>query len=390
MGFWRNLFSRRKTEEEFEEEWDQVVFARDGVDFTDEEQRSRYIAGCLEQIAEAQREIDLLTGEYNLVTSYLMDTEELEALPDAEKEKIESFAMRLQTVERERRRYNSKKDRMRDSEFHRMRCQEEEIAEGIEKLREAEEYAALVKQDLRRLDGERHAYAFRRNELLVIQANMRGLAVIFLAALVVCVLLLAILQFGFGMETRFGYFLSVVAAGIAITVVFVKNLDAGKEIERIDMAVNKLIQLQNKVKIRYVNNRNLLDYLYMKYDAESAEKLAKRWKIYQQEKEERKEYAEAEAKADYYGQELTKLLANYRVRNPRRFLERSGALIDRREMVEMRHELILRRQALRKQLDYNTQIGESARSEVKDVAEQYPQYAGEILEMVDKFEKTRL
>ena len=52
----------------------------------------------------------------------------------------------------------------------------------------------------------------------------------------------------------------------------------------------------------------------------------------------------------------------------------------------MRHELILRRQALRKQLDYNTHVAETARNEVMDIANRYPSYAEEILGMVGKYD----
>ena len=62
-----------------------------------------------------------------------------------------------------------------------------------------------------------------------------------------------------------------------------------------------------------------------------------------------------------------------------------AALLDRREMVEMRHELILRRQALRKQMDYNNGVAETARKEIMDIAEKYPAYADEITRMVDEY-----
>ena len=52
----------------------------------------------------------------------------------------------------------------------------------------------------------------------------------------------------------------------------------------------------------------------------------------------------------------------------------------------MRHELILRRQALRKQMDYNNTVAENARKEIMDVVNNYPAYGPEILAMVDKYE----
>lgn len=386
MGFWRKLFNRKKAEQDYEDNWEQIIYARDEVDFDDEEQRSRYITNCLEQIADASKEMNLLTGEYSLVTAYLTDTEEIEALPSQEKEELERIARTLSTLEQERQRYYGKKNRMDDSEYYNMRKKENEIEEGIVKLKETENYAVLIKQDLGRLDGERHAYEYRRQELSEMLANLRGMAVIFLTALGICLIMLLILQFGFDMDAYLGYFIAMGAAAAAITVLCIKYTDAQREQKKVKNGINKLIQLQNKVKIRYVNNCNLLDYLYMKYETDSAAKLQKSWEKYQQEKEERKQYAEAEAKLEYYQKQLLSRLSNYRISDPGRWLSQVSALIDRREMVEIRHDLVLRRQALRKQLDYNSEVAETARREVMDIVEKYPGYAREILDLVNRYE----
>lgn len=385
MGWWKRLFGRKK-KEHIEDDWEQLVYARDDVDFTDEEQRSRYIVNCLEQIAEASKEIDLLQGEYSLVTSYLTDMEEIEALPDAQREEVDRIAGKLTYLEQERARYRGKKNRMSDSEYYQMRKQESEIEEGIRKLKETENYSGLIKQDLQRLDREKHAYEYRKSELESIILNLRGMAVIFLTALIICVVMLLVLQFGFGMNTFVGYLIAVTAAAIAITVLCVKYFDADREAVKVGKAINKLIQLQNKVKIRYVNNAQLLDYLYIKYNTDSAAKLEKNWQNYQQEKEERKQYAEAEAKTEYYQKQLVEQLAGYRISDPARWVNQVSALLDKREMVEIRHNLILRRQNLRKQLDYNKDVADTAKREIKDVAEMYPAYAQEILHMVDKYD----
>lgn len=80
MAWWNRLFKKKEPIQQ-EEDWEQLVYTRNGVNFDEEDQRKRYIVNCLEQIAEASKEIDLLTGEYTLVTSYLTDTDEIEALP---------------------------------------------------------------------------------------------------------------------------------------------------------------------------------------------------------------------------------------------------------------------------------------------------------------------
>lgn len=384
---WWNRFFKKKEPIQQEEDWEQLVYTRSGVNFDEEDQRKRYIVNCLEQITEASKEIDLLTGEYTLVTSYLTDTDEIEALPAEQREEINRVAGKLSGLEQERSKYREKKNRMKDADFYAIRKRENEIEEGIQKIREGEKYGNLVRQDLHRLDGERHAYAYRKNELENMMNNQRGMAVIFLTALVLCITMLAILQFGFEMDTYVGYFLSVGAGAVAISYVCIKYMDAGRELQRVEKTINKIIQLQNKVKIRYVNNCHLMEYLYLKYNTDSAARLEKQWKMYQEEKEERKQFAEAEAKIEYYQKQLVEQLGSYRVQMPERWVSQTAALLDKREMVEIRHELIQRRQALRKQMDYNQEVAESARNEVKDIAATYPKYAQEILAMVERYDR---
>ncbi len=385
MGFFARIFRKRKQNENSAEDWENVVYDRDRVDFGSETERNSYITNCLEQIGEATKELNLLAGEYSLITSYLTDMEEIEALPERDREELNGIAGKLLTMEQEGEKYRGKKNRMTDADYYRLREQEEEIQEGIGKLKECEGYGDKVKHDLKRLDMERHAYEFRRQELENILNNLRGMAVIFATAFLLCLAMLLILQFGFKMDTKLGYLLAGAAAAIAVTASWVKYTDGDRELGKIETDINRLIQLQNKVKIRYVNNRNLTDYLCMKYGTENAASLERMWKTYQREKEERREYAEAESKAEHYRRQLLLKLSKYRISSPERWLGQPAALVDRREMVEIRHDLILRRQALRKQMDYNSNVAETARGEIMDIAEKYPDIAPQVRKMVEDY-----
>ena len=394
MGFWKRLLGKGRDrapepEKQWDEEqsWEEIVYDFGGFDLADGEQRRQYVTGWLEQAADASRELELLNGEYSRVTAYLTDIEEIEALPPEERDALNGIARRMLALVKERERYQNKKNRMKDSDYYRMRQQESEVQEGIEKLRECEHYGELVRQDMQRLDRERHAYAYRKSELENMLNNYRGMAVIFLSALAACVVLLLIMQFAFEMNTQIGYIISVGASALAITVLYVKYSDAEREKSRVEKAANKLILLQNKVKIRYVNNRNLWEYLQIKYNTKGAEELEKLWKLYQQEKEERKQYAEAEAKLDFYQKQLMEKLSNYRITAPDRWMNQPAALLDKREMVEIRHELIMRRQALRKQMDYNNGVAEKSREEIMKMVKKYPSYAPEVMAIVDRYDQ---
>lgn len=388
MGFWEKLFGKSKKNPSKEaEDWEALVYEHEGIDFRDEEQRSRYVMSCIEQIACADKETEELTGEYALVTAYLSDMEEIEALPEREHRQLEQNARMVHSLEQDREHYLGREDRMPDSEYQIMRKQEQTVEEGIEKLRGAEKYAGLIKQDLKKIDIERQAHSFRASELEGMCANYRGMAAIFMIATAFCLLMLAVLQFGFHMETTWGYFVAVMAGAIAVTVTYVKYMDAQKELQKMKRAMSRLVQLQNKVKIRYVNNTNLMDYLRLKYHTSNSGELEKKWEQYLKEREERNRFAEAEAKIAHYQEALVAQLSRYHLKDPERWRNQTAAILDNREMVEIRHELILRRQALRKQLDYNKTAANKAHEEVMALANDYPAYRAEILEMVDKYQR---
>jgi len=385
VKFWEKLFKKKRQRYQ-EEDWEQLIYTREGVNFELAEERKSYVDECLEQMVVAAKELELLGGEYSLVTAYLTDTEEVEALPQDEQDALMVSAKRLRVVEQERNDYLTKENRMPDSVYYSMKDKEEELEEGIRKLKEAEEYGSKIKQDLKRLSRERHAYAYRKDELLGIRENLKGMFAIFAGALVVCITILAILQFGFKLNTAVGCFVAVVAAAIAFTVIWLKFTEAGRELLRVEKATNKLIQLQNKVKIKYVNNTNLLNYLYLKYQVDNCKTLEKQYKAYLQEKEERKQYEEAEAKREYYIRNLTEQLTRFRVRYPERFTSNVDALLNHKELVEMRHDLIIRRQTLRKQINYNSDVIKTVKKEIKDIAFSYPDYEQEISAKLTEFE----
>jgi len=384
--FFKKIFTSKGRRKAREGEWEKLVNARGGVDFEQEEERVRYVTDCLEQIAEASQELEMLQGEYSRVTAYLTDLEELEALPDSEKETLEITARKLQNMEREYENFTHRKSRMDDAVYYQMKNRESELEEGIEKIRRTERYGALVKQDMQRLEGERLAYEYRKNELHGIMENQRGMTVIFLTALVICLILLAVLQFGLNMQTQVGYFIAVLAAALALTVLAVKHMDAEREMDRVLRDARRLVKLQNKVKIRYVNNKNLLDYYYIKYDVDSGKKLEKLYHQYLDEKEQRKQFAETEARREYYHKQLLTQLGHYHIQFPEQLSEKVSVILDHREQVERRHELVLRRQSLRKQMDYNSTVAGEAKQEIKDIVAAYPRYAMEITEMVDRYE----
>lgn len=264
---------------------------------------------------------------------------------------------------------------------------EQYMPDGYHKLKEAEEYQVIVKKDLGRLDGERHAYYFRRNELINSQKNMKGITVICVSSMLFLILLLSFIGMWMDLDVTLGYAIAVVISAAALTFVYVKFHDSQRELVKVEKAINKLVLLQNTVKIRYVNNTNLLEYLYVKYEVDSSVELKKLWDKYIEETNRREEEKKMQEDMDENQKALVELLQRCRIQDPSRWLHQAQALIDSKEMVEIRHNLIIRRQKLRKQMEYNAKAAQDAQGEVQDIVEQYPEYAEKILDLVSDYEK---
>ena len=390
MGWFKNLvarFLRRDEDDLFDEEWEDEEAVHQ-VDYTNKEQRNDYVRNCLERMADATRELENLTFEYDMVTSYLKDMEEIEALPPEESDQLKECAKRVSLLQDSKADFMERPHRISDEKYQQIERMVDEVDEGYGKLTEAEEYHDLIKQDLNRLDGEKHAYLYRKSEVMRLISDTRGMAIICVAALGLCILLLLLLQFFLDMDTKAGYLVTAAAAALAITVIYVKHVDARRELHRVENGINKIILLQNKVKIRYVNNTNLLDYLHLKYGVSSAQELMNLWENYKIEREEREKFRKAELELDYSEQELLQMLKRYQIKDPAVWLHQTEAILDHKEMVEIRHNLIIRRQSLRRRMDYNKEVvAGGSQKEIKELVEKYPQYAKEIMASVEEYEK---
>ena len=380
MGFLKNIFKKKENIEE-----------QSPLDFFDsqiksDEERRKFVTAAFMQMKEISSDIDSLRAEYNSITSFLNDCDEIERIPEDIKMPIEDAANDIITVKANREKYYLEKPLMDEALYDKMDKIADDMPEAYDKLKDAEEFQGKIKSDLRRVEGEKQAYYYRRHELNSMIKNIIGVLIIASVSFVVCMILLLVLAVTFSMDVKIGFLLTVTIIIAVYSFLFVKGRDLRKESDKLDRTIIKIIQLQNSVKIRLVNNTNLLDYLYMKYEIDSSKELKEDYDLYLSERHRREQYERTEVELPAAKRRLHSLLKNLQINDPISWVHMPEAIVDKKEMVEVRHEMIGRRQKIREQIEENTKNAESVRDEIKEMIRRYPKYSEELLGMMKDFE----
>ena len=359
---------------------------RSEVDMSSRTLRQRYVRNLCDQMAECTAEIDNASKEYRYVTDYLKDCEVIDQIPEDAGSHLIAAAETVIHLTKQNESHAIKLGRLSEAMYVRMEAIAPEMPKALEELRKNEDYKEIIRDDLRKLEGEKVSRQFTRSEAHMKQISCRNTAIISVFAMTFVIIVLLVMQLMFDMNVIPGFIMAAAAGSIALAISFSIFVSARSVERRTRNHINQIVAKQNTVKIKYVNIQNLLTYEYEKYHINNSDELAYNWRLYQEEKEERDLIRRMNSELDAAEERYRKELMNTNVNYPMLWLHQAEAVVDRREMVELRHELVARRQGLRKRIDYNNTARENAKKEVQDIVTKYPNYAHEILEIVESYE----
>ncbi|MDO5294332.1 MAG: hypothetical protein Q4F05_16470 [bacterium] len=348
-------------------------------------ERKAYVAQHCEQIVEATKQMDEFRKEYEAVTAYLSDIQVIDRIPESSRNEIDDTARNILTLTREREKFQNGQTKISQKQYKLMEAYEEEIPNEVRKINKKEAYQAALKKDLATLEGEKHSLSYEQKEISDKQGFLK------LTSMVVCVLtaavflVLFVLSYNNTLEAKTPFILTVLFA--LVCAAYIAN-EARKN--NVDMSLNqrkmtKAIGLMNRVKIRYVNNQLSLDYSYSKFNVNSSMQLTFFWEEYVKQKEINNKYKDNTENLNYYSEKLVKQLKDYRLHDPEVWIHQCLALLDTKEMVEIRHRLNIRRQKLRDRIDYNTKTKDESVIKIKDILKENPEAKEEIIVTMKKY-----
>lgn len=344
---------------------------------------------CLENASEqceiitmAEKQLMDTRIEYGAVTSYLTDIQKIDRIPKDSKEKLMDSARRVLTLTQERSRFQNREVKISDIMYKHLEKYEDIVPNEIVKMKKNEEYELLIKKDLESLEGEKAVLLYEKEELEQKKSYVRCISIISCLLLVLLFIMFAVFQSQSKMEVTMPVLLTVFVGIVVVFLLFVENNKTNTAICLNERKLNKAIGLTNKVKIKYINNRNNLDYTYQKFRVHAAKEFAYLWEQYVKVKDETKRYQQNTELLEYYNRVLVEELKSYDVEDSEVWIYQPLALIDEKEMVEVRHRLNNRRQKLREQIDYNNELIASGRAEIQKILEQSPNLKEQIEELL--------
>lgn len=383
------LFRRRKKEKKNVSD----VLAPITEDILPEEDRAdsgkvhHYVLGHCEQIIQTAKDLEEEKAEYRALTSYLTDIQIIDALSERETQNLKDTANSILTLTQSREDFLNMGKKITESDFVQMQRDEDTVTETIRSLQANEAYQNAIRRDMNYLEGEKVEWTYYRQELKDEQKLMRKLSYVAFALLVAALTTLMVMLFLLNMDVMILFAVLLFVSAVTGSFLLLRMQNNGKEIRRSEANINRAISLLNRTKIKYVHCTNAVDYVCEKYHVHNSGELNDMWERYMEAVREREMFEKNNDDLEYFSGRLIRILQNHDLHDPKIWLNQLHGLTDKRELVEITHELIDRRKKVRKQMDYDMEVVKEQKAEIEGLMEEFHEEIPEVREILNSIDR---
>lgn len=347
-------------------------------------EQKRYIHDCCESVKDCDKQISIAKAEYAQVTEYLTDIQKIDRIAGEDRESLLELCKRIQRLLQERNQYKNRTFTITERQMRRFDRYQDDLIDEIKKMYQNEMYQKAIDSDIRHLEAEKAYIRGNQREIIEWQDFLKKLARGISVLIGSLVILFIILYFNLDSNMTYPYIGTLALAAVAAAVIFTESNKNRYEIAVSDKKYNKAVELLNRTKIKYVNNISVLDYNREKFGVKNAADFENLWGEYCKTKEYERRFRDNTEQLSKSNDSLQRLLDSHGVNDTEVWLVQTYAILDDREMVEIRHDLNQRRQKLREQIKYNTDTKEDYEQHIRKVVEE-SEFGREILkEVLDK------
>ncbi len=389
MSIFDKIFKRKsKKEQELDFAFEKVTKELQDIDNWDDPKKlEHYILDSCEQIIATTKEIKKESKEYKNVTKYLDDIQIIDNLPKDKANEVRSAAANILETERAKNAYLESAQRITDEQFVMMEQEEEDMPSTIKRMMDNEKYQAKIKKEMQDLEAQKTELEMDIGDCEVKQRRFLIITILVGVVFVSAIILsFAIEQFAKGGGSLFRI-VFIALCGIAATALFLFMTNLSSEQKKYKKRLNNTISLLNMVRMKYVNVTKAVDYVKDKYEVENGMMLLYIWEQYLEAVKEKQRFEKNSDDFEYFTGRLMRLLKSVNLYDEKIWLIQTSALVDRSELIEIRHKLVTRRSKIRDRMEENTRIVKSERDEIDKLMADHHYYVPEIIEIINSVDK---
>lgn len=369
---------RRADSEEYQPEILKPVYKND---------QKRYVTECCQAIQEVDHQIAGIRREYQTVTDALKDIQKIDHIAGEERKSLLNAARNIFKLTKERNQYKNRNLSIPDVVIRRFEPYENELVDEIRRMYDAEAFQKALDGDLDKLHQEKRKLRKEKQEIVEKQNSLKNMAKVLTVLILSLFILFIVIYYALDIDMTFPYLGTILLAAISSTVIFIESNRNRRDMTLANRKMDKAIGLLNRVKIKCVNNLNLLDYNRQKYGVVNALQFEQFWNEYMKAKEYERKFRENTEQLNYYCESLVDILHEHKILDPEVWTSQVLALVDKREMVEIRHKLNTRRQLLRERVEYNEGVKKGFVESIDELLRENPENKEELIKIVKSFNK---
>ena len=263
---------------------------------------------------------------------------------------------------------------------------ENEMSDIIKNMYDDEQYLQSLKTDMHHIEGEKIALKYEKKRATKQLYKIRNTVRLLATLLIITIVMFFVLQLAFGLDMLIPSLLLMAVGAVGAATIVVYNQNQEKELRTSEIKLNKAIGLINKYKLKYVNVKSRLDYQYETQGVKSSYELNQLWRLYLVIKKEREAILRASDELYKSMEGLIQTLEKLKLYDSSVWTSQVEALIDHKEMTEVRHALNIRRQKLRTSMDFNIKTVDKNKQIISEIVKGNPEVAKEIIEIIERYE----
>lgn len=379
------LFKRKKKKVNIEEAAISETTIKP-VELKDHAAIRNHVVTLCEQMIDISKDMEDVRREYDRVTSYLNDIQIVEGLEGEQKDQLTEVAIQVTKLINVRNDYLNAEKKISDDVFLQMKELEDEVPAIIKRLKENETYLETVKRDLNRLASEKIEWSVVKQEAEEELREMRKLSQMLLFGFGGTAIIVAGLSIMMKWELL-PLLIVALMATLAAAYVMIRMQECATDIKQSEINLNHTIALENRVKIRYVNAKNAVDYTCECFHVRDSKELTYNYEQFIEVCKEKERLKQTNEDLDYFNNRLVRILKGLHLYDAKIWVNYANAVVDPKEMVELKHDLFTRRQSLRSRIEYNLNAIEEMQVEVNKYVEKMGDKSEQVRAILQKVEE---